>query len=96
MRLGLAIARKKLAQKTAPHITLALMLAAWVGFLPGERIHAKEVIRCSCCGKSKKGDFLFIHIPQTGGLIRICSVCEKKQYRRIEKWLKGLKKKLKV
>jgi len=77
----------KLERKLSPYIIKGVLIASYFGLLPSYKIRLREQVRCSSCGRWKKGYFRIIEIPQTGGMLRICSYCEKKKMRGLKKWL---------
>jgi len=87
IRTGVKFAVKKLERKLSPYIIKGVLIASYFGLLPSYKIRLREQVRCSSCGRWKKGYFRIIEIPQTGGMLRICSYCEKKKMRGLKKWL---------
>jgi len=87
------LAIRHLEKELSPYIVKGVIYGSWLGIFPSYKITVKEKIRCSSCGRYKKGKFLIINIPATGGQINICSTCEQREHRKVQKWLSGIRKK---
>jgi len=82
---------KILLKKASPHLTTGVLFLSWFGLLSRERVESKDLLKCSACRRKKKGNFLAIYNPM-GGKLTICDACERKEYKKMWKLIKGKRK----
>ena len=89
----------RIAMKIAkPHINSVLSIitmgGSWAGLFPNVRVTLDRAEKCSVCGNKRK-ELLIVSIPWTGGRVKICKYCEKREVDKLEKLLKSIKKRAK-
>ena len=95
LKAGTRIATKIALEKAKPHISSVLSVitigGSWAGLFPNTRVTLDKAEKCSICGNRRK-ELLIVFIPWTGGRVKICKYCEKREIGKLGKFLKSIKK----